>query len=155
MSAIRRLFQLRLSPPYQPTVAACRWWYGTLSREVFALDLPKCDFALIHCPESWAYYAPDRDTIELAGQFATKQQFVAVLGHEMIHHWQHTVLAGRLNHGKTFRAWRRAFRAHGIQLETHGNVHLPPRSGTAATRCTLCLTRPLTKKDPVAGNHRA
>jgi len=153
MSAIERLFSARLTQPYQPTLSACRWWYGELSREVFGLTLPSCGFVLIHCPESWAYYDPTQPAIELAGQFATKQQFVAVLGHEMVHHWQRTVLNVRPGHGKTFRAWRKTFVAHGMQLESHGNVHLPTRSLAAATRCNCCLVA--AKKDPVAGNHRA
>jgi hypothetical protein len=149
MGPIQRLFQSRLSQPYQPTVPACRWWYGVLSRDVFALEFPPCGFAIIHCPESWAYYDPDRRAIELAGQFTTKQQFVAVLGHEMIHHWQHTLVGARLNHGKSFRTWKQSFNRHGIQLAIHGNVHIPPRLAPAATRCTDCLVASH-QKNPVA-----
>lgn len=109
--------------PFRPTHSSVRWWFHTLNRELFNGELPAAQFKAHNDPDSWGYYiAPE--LIAYSRAYRTKQHFVAVLAHEMVHHWQAHNGLGNHCHGASFVQWIRRFRRHGIVLAEHGDVHM-------------------------------
>lgn len=123
MSRVLALMSKPLTGVYHPTQHAVQWWFHCLNREIFDTCLPCVRLRLNTDNYSWGYYvAPD--LIGYRRVYQTKQQFVAVLGHEMVHHWQAVNGLPYTPHNQQFYRWRRRFLRHGILLVEHGDVHI-------------------------------
>lgn len=122
MSHVLALMTRPRTGPYRPTEGAMLWWFRVINAEIFNDELPDIVPRVRSVPGEWASYdAPH--IICCDARFHTKQQFVAVLAHETVHHWQAHNGYGNCAHGDSFLRWRRAFRKHGIKLAVHGEVH--------------------------------
>lgn len=120
---VRGLMTRQVTGPFCPTPGIARWWFHALNREIFKGALVPARFKPHNDPDSWGYYlAPD--LIAYSREYETKQHFVAVLGHEMVHHWQAHNGYGNHCHGASFVQWITRFRRHGIVLAEHGDVHM-------------------------------
>lgn len=120
---IRPLMLRPTTGPFVPSRSVCHYWFHCLNREIFERRLPTVQFRVNKEPTSWGYYmAPD--IIGISPEYESKQQFVAILGHELVHHWQaHNGFIHHC-HGSSFMRWVRKFRKHGIVLAEHGDVHM-------------------------------
>lgn len=123
MSRVRALMQRGYEFPYAPTESTMRWWFHQLNRELFWGKLPPVTITIGPRKGAWGYYDPP-GKIALAERFITKQHAVAVLAHEMVHHWQYSIDENpRMDHGQSFQSWAPRFEKHSIKLAVHGNVH--------------------------------
>lgn len=48
--------------------------------------------------------------------YDSKELFIHILAHEMVHHWEQQTF-GRMSHGKNFFSWKEKFKKLGIPLE--------------------------------------
>lgn len=62
---------------------------------------------------------PYCDRIVMNNRFKSKRQFIEVLAHEMVHQYQ-VEIQNRIDHGKTFWAWREKFSKYNIRLRLQG-----------------------------------
>lgn len=75
--------------------------YGMLDDKQEPRSTPTCQRIVINC------------------KFESKRQFIEVLAHEMVHQYQVEHL-NKLDHGKTFWAWKPKFERYNIKLRLHG-----------------------------------
>jgi SprT-like family len=61
------------------------------------------------------YYAPRCTSIIVNNSFRSKRHFIEVLAHEMVHQYQVEFL-NRIDHGKTFWAWKEKFEKYNLKL---------------------------------------
>jgi hypothetical protein len=108
---------------YIPTIDDCEKWFSILNKEVF-------DNGLSHFREieirrrhgCWGEITANEtktnrfSTLSLNHYFKSKKHFIEVLGHEMVHHHQWTVLNADLTHGETFMEWKSRFAKFGMSL---------------------------------------
>lgn len=61
------------------------------------------------------YHAPRCAYIAVNNSFRSKRHFIEVLAHEMVHQYQ-VEFQNRIDHGKTFWAWREKFERYNMKL---------------------------------------
>jgi len=106
---------------YETTIEDCRKWFDIINREIFdgCLD-PIEDIDIRWRRGTHAYYEyykcrclPPR--LRLNKKYKSKQYFVAVLAHEMVHHHQH-LFGEPVGHGIYFSRWEKKFKQKGLTL---------------------------------------
>lgn len=108
---------------YETTVEDCRKWFNILNRELFDETLPPVDEIDIRWrrgAHAWYDYdekKPGTGTARLLmnKRYKSKQFFVEVLAHEMVHHYQY-IYNEEMGHGSSFLKWRDKFNKKGLSL---------------------------------------
>jgi hypothetical protein len=108
---------------YETSESDCRYWFGIINQEIFGgvLKFPdKLDIRwrkkmyAFHLTE-WMHDGNIRTTLAMSKKYRSKQFFIEVLAHEMVHHWQVSV-GEPVGHGPSFMAWEEKFNSKGITL---------------------------------------
>lgn len=108
---------------YETTVEDCQKWFNILNRELFDASLPpvnEIDIRWRRGAHAWYDYdetRPGAGTSKLLmnKRYKSKQFFVEVLAHEMIHHYQY-IYNEEVGHGSSFVKWRDKFNKKGLSL---------------------------------------
>lgn len=108
---------------YETTVEDCQKWFNILNRELFNSSLPKVheiDIRWRRGAHAWYDYEesePGTGTSRLLmnKRYKSKQFFVEVLAHEMVHHYQY-INNEEVGHGSSFIKWRGKFNKKGLNL---------------------------------------
>jgi hypothetical protein len=108
---------------YETTIEDCRKWFNILNRELFDETLPPVDEIDIRWRRgAYAWYdyddrLPGEGTTKLlmSRKYKSKQFFVEVLAHEMVHHYQY-IYNEEMGHGSSFLKWRDKFNKKGLSL---------------------------------------
>lgn len=120
----RLIAELRAHKFY-PTLDACNLWFSITNDEVFSNKLVPITFSIKRLRGSWGYYDADKGengTLILTTWFSSKELFLNVLAHEMVHVYQHQ-FNQPIGHGKSFWEWRKRFKRNGLTLASvyHGH----------------------------------
>jgi hypothetical protein len=97
---------------YEPTHQAATLAYNFINEAAFNNRLSRPNIIIRRIKDAWGmcwqeeYYC---SKIELAHKFESKEQFIAVMAHEMVHQYQIDVY-GRMSHGETFQNWKPYFK---------------------------------------------
>lgn len=108
---------------YETTIEDCQKWFNILNRELFNNCLPKLDEIDIRWrrkAHAWYDYddrcAGDGTTrLLMSRRYKSKQFFIEVLAHEMVHHYQY-IYNEEMGHGSSFFQWRDKFNKKGLNL---------------------------------------
>lgn len=111
---------------YETTEGDCIYWFHVINREIFEgiLTFPdKLDIRWRR-KKMYAYHLTEwnldgsvyRTTLAMSKKYRSKQFFIEVLAHEMVHHWQ-ALVGEPVGHGPSFMAWKEKFNSKGIPLE--------------------------------------
>jgi hypothetical protein len=105
---------------YQPSLRDCYTAYRRLNKDIFRNKLPRVQIQLKRLHGYWGECEHDdiKFTIRLNKRFASKQFFIMVLAHEMVHIHQYANL-GIMNHGASFHSWRPKFARFCIPLSEY------------------------------------
>lgn len=124
-SRLKRALQTTDEKIYKTTLNETRKWCTIINEEIFDGKLPDIDeIDIRQRRKSYAYYLGITDTNDvnfqqsklcLDKQYKSKKFFIAILGHEMVHHWQFTV-GKPLGHGPSFQKWVNKFKKKGLRL---------------------------------------
>jgi len=109
--------------PYETTLRDCREWFEVINNELFKGKLPPVDEIDIRWRRgTHAYYeyaikpkCKNHTSIKMNKRYSSKQMFVEILAHEMVHHWQY-VMGHNDSHGKSFNSWKGPFGRKGLVL---------------------------------------
>jgi predicted SprT family Zn-dependent metalloprotease len=96
------------------TVEACNYWFSIINDEVFSNRLEPVTIEVRKLRGAWGLYYHE-GLLVLNDVFHSKNLFLNVLSHEMIHAYQHQK-GLEINHGKTFWLWRKKFASNGLSL---------------------------------------
>ena len=121
-SKLAKLLESHDRYEYQTTIEDCQKWFNILNRELFDNSLlPVDEIDVRWRRKAHAYY--DYDDRKQNGlckllmnkKYKSKQFFVEVLAHEMVHHYQY--MNGEImGHGPSFIKWRDKFNKKGLNL---------------------------------------
>lgn len=109
---------------YRVTPEVAWEWYNILNEQIFGNLLePVSEIYIYNHDDVYAYYHywnnsdPKKKPSYMSfdKKFKDEKFFVEVLGHEMIHHFQHTNKE-TLGHGPSFLAWQPNFNLKGLNL---------------------------------------
>lgn len=110
---------------YETTLRDCRKWMNILNEEIFGGKLPKIKDIDIrrrrNCYAYYLYYPVSKGDdfryykLCMKNNYPSKQFFVEILAHELIHHYQY-INGQPLGHGPSFMAWKESFNKKGIKL---------------------------------------
>jgi hypothetical protein len=119
-SKLAKLLSTKEHYEYETTVEDCQKWFNILNRELFNESLPPVSEIDIRWRRgAYAWYECDdkQDMAKLLmnKRYKSKQFFVEVLAHEMIHHYQY-VYNEEIGHGSSFLKWRDKFNKKGLNL---------------------------------------
>lgn len=121
-SKLSKLLKKNEARQYETTVEDCQEWFNILNRELFENSLPPVDEIDIRWRrQAHAYYDYDSKTrrgtckLLMNKRYKSKQFFVEVLAHEMVHHYQYKN-GERMGHGPSFTKWRDIFNKKGLNL---------------------------------------
>lgn len=122
-SKLEKVMNEKCELTYETTVEDCQKWFNILNRELFNNSLPKVDEIDIRWrrgAHAWYDYDQSRPGIGCAKllmnkRYKSKQFFVEVLAHEMVHHYQY-VNNEEMGHGSSFLKWRDRFLKKGLNL---------------------------------------
>ena len=120
-SKLTKLLQEHEAHEYETTVEDCQEWFNILNRELFENSLPHVnEFDIRWRRKAHAYYDYDKrrgGTCKLLmnKKYKSKQFFVEVLAHEMVHHYQY-INGERMGHGLSFQKWCDKFNSKGLNL---------------------------------------
>lgn len=118
------LMKLDDNKPFRPCVEDLKLWFDILNEQVFGDKLkPVKKFKVIDIKDFHAVYIfyknspkkKHKTTICVDCFFKSKKQFVEILAHEMVHHFQNSY-GEHVGHGATFLAWRENFKLKGLNL---------------------------------------
>lgn len=120
------LVKLQRSPDdncYETTIEDCKFWFRVLNQEIFNNKLSPLDIDIRWRRKAYAryQYPSNRNTEDVPlmllmnKKYRSKKFFVAVLFHEMVHHYQflHNEPVG---HGPSFMRWKEKAKIKGIEL---------------------------------------
>jgi hypothetical protein len=111
----RRLLAELTAHEFYVTVAACDFWFSVINDEVFGNKLKPVTMEVRRLRGVWGYYEDDKFLLVMTDTFPSKNLFLNVLAHEMVHAYQHQ--QGNVpNHNKTFWDWRKRFARNGLSL---------------------------------------
>lgn len=101
------------------------YWWRELNHALFddVLTMPKDiivrkrfrDDTLAWC-QGWGYSKNRPVVYALQEEYDSKEMFVWILAHEMVHHWEQQT-HGRMTHGKNFFSWKEKFKKLRIPLD--------------------------------------
>lgn len=121
-SRLAKLLETHDHYEYETTIEDCQRWFNILNRELFDNSLPPIDEIDIRWRRmAYAYYVYDDKkengecALRMNKKYKSKQFFVEVLAHEMVHHYQYTN-GERMGHGSSFTKWRGKFNKKGLNL---------------------------------------
>ena len=122
-SKLAKLLSTKEHYEYETTVEDCQRWFNILNRELFNESLPQVDEIDIRWrrgAHAWYDYDqtnPGSGTAKLLmnKRYKSKQFFVEVLAHEMVHHYQY-INNEEVGHGSSFLKWRDKFNKKGLNL---------------------------------------
>lgn len=108
---------------YIPSLKECKEWFVIINKEIFQNQLPEfADMEIRRRHGCWGEIEgcetkSDRfSRLSMNHHFKSKKHFIEVLAHEMVHHYQWTVLREELTHGESFFAWKPKFVQHDMSL---------------------------------------
>jgi hypothetical protein len=122
-SKLAKLLSTKEHYEYETTVEDCQRWFNILNRELFDSSLPQIDEIDIRWrrgAHAWYDYderLPGQGITKLlmSRRYKSKQFFVEVLAHEMVHHYQY-IYNEDMGHGSSFLKWRDKFNKKGLNL---------------------------------------
>lgn len=121
-SKLAKLLQTNERYEYNTTIEDCQEWFNILNRELFDNSLSPVDEIDIRWRrQAYAYYDYDEKNpngickLLMNKRYKSKQFFVEVLAHEMVHHYQYTNNE-EMGHGSSFLKWRDKFNKKGLNL---------------------------------------
>ena len=122
-SKLAKLLSTKEHYEYETTIEDCQKWFNILNRELFNESLPPVDEIDIRWrrgAHAWYDYdesKPGEGTARLLmnKRYKSKQFFVEVLAHEMVHHYQY-IYNEEMGHGSSFLKWRDKFNKKGLSL---------------------------------------
>ncbi len=121
-SKLAKLLETNEQYEYTTTVEDCQEWFNILNRELFNNSLPPVDEIDIRWRRgAYAYYDYDEKKqngickLLMNKRYKSKQFFVAVLFHEMIHHHQY-VYCENIGHGASFIKWKNKAKDVGLEF---------------------------------------
>lgn len=122
-SKLAKLLETNDRYEYETTVEDCQEWFNILNRELFNNTLPnihEIDIRWRRGAHAWYDYdekKPGTGTSKLLmnKRYTSKQFFVEVLAHEMVHHYQY-INNEEVGHGSSFLKWRDKFNKKGLNL---------------------------------------
>lgn len=124
---------------FVPTEECAYETFDTLNKHIFGKDLKHCPivFKRLRMAYGWCEgrTTPDGDfythEIKLAPRHGCLQWFATILAHEMVHHWQWSILSNEryakgipwrraaiMSHGPSFFKWKKPLEKYGIPLNT-------------------------------------
>ncbi|MEX0598698.1 MAG: SprT-like domain-containing protein [Candidatus Paceibacterota bacterium] len=115
---LEKVTRLNRSNTFEPTITDCKKWFRIINQEIFKNRLEDVKMWNIKRRRGvWAYYYCDSDTsgILMNNKYNSKQDFVNILSHEMIHHYQNQ-FDKPLGHGPSFSYWKPLFSKKGLIL---------------------------------------
>lgn len=124
-SKLLKLMKENEQATYVTTEDDCVLWFRILNREVFNNQLtPLSEIHIGWKRGTYGYYTKITDTsnpdylytkLSMNKKYRSKQFFVEVLAHELIHHYQ-AIYNQPLGHGPSFIMWRDKLNRKGINL---------------------------------------
>jgi hypothetical protein len=122
-SKLAKLLHSNENYEYETTIEDCRLWFNVLNRELFNNSLPPLDEIDIRWRrKAHAWYDYDQSKpgygsarLLMNKRYKSKQFFVEVLAHEMVHHYQY-IYNEDIGHGSSFFKWRGKFNKKGLNL---------------------------------------
>lgn len=121
-SKLAKLLEKNEYYEYETTVEDCQLWFNVLNREIFDNSLPLVDEIDVRWRRgAHAYYDYDETKpngickLLMNKKYKSKQFFVEVLAHEMVHHYQY-INGEKMGHGSSFTKWRDKFNKKGLNL---------------------------------------
>jgi hypothetical protein len=121
-SKLAKLLEANEQYEYNTTVEDCEEWFKILNRELFKNSLPPVNEIDIRWRRgAYAYYDYDESRsngickLLMNKRYKSKQFFVEVLAHEMVHHYQ-CINNEEIGHGSSFMKWRDTFNKKGLNL---------------------------------------
>lgn len=122
-SKLTKLLSTKEHYEYETTIEDCQRWFNILNRELFNESLPAVDEIDIRWrrgAHAWYDYDEARPghgpcRLLMNKRYKSKQFFVEVLAHEMIHHYQY-IYNEEMGHGSSFYKWRDKFNKKGLNL---------------------------------------
>ena len=111
----RRLKDELRAHRFYPTVAACNVWFSIINDEVFGNRLVPVTLVVRRLRGIWGYYREEPSELVVTDSFPSKNLFLNILAHEMVHAFQHQT-GTIVNHGKSFWEWRKRFSRNGLLL---------------------------------------
>lgn len=120
---LAKLLESEETYEYETTLRDAKEWFYILNRLLFNNKLPPVDVIDIRWrrgAHAWYDYdekLPGTGTTKLllSKRYKSKQFFIEVLGHEMIHHYQY-IYEETVGHGPSFFKWRDTFNEKGLNL---------------------------------------
>lgn len=108
---------------YRVTIDKAWEWFNILNEQIFGNLLEPVDKITISNHKGCDVYAlyhywdkkEESSWMSFERKFENEKLFVEILGHEMIHHFQH-LYDEPLGHGPSFTAWRDNFNLKGLRL---------------------------------------
>ena len=106
---------------YKPTKKNAVMMFNILNYAIFngKLDLPEIRIRKLRgALGEYCYDTKDPEIAEisLTTKYHNMKHFITVLGHEMVHHYQHTIQGDTGNHNHKFYRWRNKFEKMGLEL---------------------------------------
>lgn len=122
-SKLAKLLSIKERYEYDTTIEDCQKWFNILNRELFDSSLPPIDEIDIRWRRgALAWYDYDERhpgygvaKLLMNKRYKSKQFFVEVLAHEMVHHYQY-IYNEEMGHGSSFFKWRDKFNKKGLNL---------------------------------------
>ena len=122
-SKLAKLLSSKEHYEYETTIEDCQSWFNVLNRELFDNSLPLLDEIDIRWrrkAHAWYDYDEARpgygtSRLLMNKRYKSKQFFVEVLAHEMVHHYQY-IYNEEMGHGSSFFKWRDKFNKKGLNL---------------------------------------
>ena len=122
-SKLAKLLSTKEQYEYETTIEDCQKWFNILNRELFENSLPPVDQIDIRWRRgAYAWYEYDEASpgegiakLRMNKRYKSKQFFVEVLAHEMVHHYQY-IYNEEMGHGSSFMKWRDKFNKKGLTL---------------------------------------
>jgi hypothetical protein len=100
---------------HYPKLSECKYWIEVINVEVFNNALDPVQIEVRRLRGAWGQYNDKSNTITLTNWFPSKEIFLNVLAHELIHAYQNAY-GEPLGHGPSFWQWKKRFKNNGLYL---------------------------------------
>lgn len=122
-SKLTKLLETNDRYEYETTVEDCQEWFDILNRELFnntLSNIHEIDIRWRRGAYAWYDYDENKpgtgiSRLLMNKRYKSKQFFVEVLAHEMVHHYQY-INNEEVGHGSSFLKWRGKFNKKGLNL---------------------------------------
>ena len=120
---LAKLLESEETYEYETTLKDAKEWFNILNRLLFKNKLrpvDEIDIRWRRTAHAWYEYnekLPGTGTTRLllSKRYKSKQFFVEVMAHEMVHHHQY-IYEETVDHGSSFMKWRDTFNSKGLNL---------------------------------------